>query len=201
MLYSSRHLEELIRRLSGLPGIGTKTAQRLGFHLLRVPADEARALAQAILRVREEVGTCEVCGNVAETQPCYVCRDERRDRSVLCVVEQPGDVVVLERTGSFRGLYHVLRGSLSPLDGAGPEEIGVQRLVERIRRDAFGEVVIATNPTPQGEATAHLIRSLLKGSSTRVTRIARGVPMGSDLELFDQATLARALEGRKEIEP
>jgi recombination protein RecR len=199
VLYSSKHLEELVNRLARLPGIGPKTAQRLAFHLLQGPEEEARALAQAILRLRDEATTCETCGNVAETQPCYICRDPGRDREVLCVVEQPGDVVVLEKTGAFKGLYHVLRGSLAPLDGAGPEEIGVRKLVERVRREGFREVIVATNPTPQGEATAHLIRSYLEGLPVRVTRIARGVPMGSDLELFDQATLSRALEGRKEI--
>jgi recombination protein RecR len=197
--YSSRHLEDLIQRLGRLPGIGAKTAQRLGFFLLRTSLEDAKGLAEAIVRLRDEVGACEVCGNVAEAQPCYLCRDERRDRTLLCVVEQPGDVVLLEKTGSFSGLYHVLRGSLSPMDGAGPREIGVQKLVDRIRRDGYKEVILATNPTPQGEATAHLIRSLLVNDATRVTRIARGVPMGSDLELFDQATLARALEGRKDL--
>lgn len=199
MQYSSRHLEDLIQRLGRLPGIGAKTAQRLGFFLLRTSLEDAKGLAEAIVRLRDEVGACEVCGNVAEAQPCYLCRDERRDRTLLCVVEQPGDVVLLEKTGSFSGLYHVLRGSLSPMDGAGPREIGVQKLVDRIRRDGYKEVILATNPTPQGEATAHLIRSLLVNDATRVTRIARGVPMGSDLELFDQATLARALEGRKDL--
>jgi recombination protein RecR len=197
--YSSHYLEDLVRRLGKLPGIGHKTAQRLGFYLLRAPADDARGLAEAILRVRDEVGTCEVCGNYAESQPCSLCADEKRDRSLLCVVESPGDAVVLEKTGSFKGLYHVLQGSLSPVDGAGPEEIGIARLVDRIRRESFAEIIIATNPTPQGEATAHLIRTLLEGLPVRVTRIARGVPMGSDLELFDQSTLSRALEGRKEI--
>ncbi|MBU1702365.1 MAG: recombination mediator RecR [Candidatus Eisenbacteria bacterium] len=198
-MYSSQHLETLIGCLARLPGIGVKTAQRLGFHLLRVPDENARDLANAILRVRDEVGTCLTCGNVSETQPCYICRDDKRDLSLLCVVEQPGDVVVLERTGAFKGLYHVLRGSLSPLDGAGPEEIGLQALIDRVRKERFQEVVVATNPTPQGEATAHLIRSLLEGHPVQVTRIARGVPMGSDLELFDQATLTRSLEGRKEL--
>jgi recombination protein RecR len=197
--YSSRHLEDLIQRLSKLPGIGQKTAQRLGFFLLRAPADQARGLGEAILRVRDEVGTCEICGNVAEEQPCCLCRDERRDRSLLCVVESPGDAVVLERTGTFKGLYHILQGTLSPVDGVGPEEIGLRKLVDRVRDGDFKEVIIATNPTPQGEATAHLIQSLLEGFPLAVTRIARGVPMGSDLELFDQATLTRALEGRKEI--
>jgi recombination protein RecR len=197
--YSSHYLEDLIRRLSKLPGIGQKTAQRLGFFLLRAPADDARGLGEAILRVRDEVGSCDVCGNVSEEETCALCRDERRDRSLLCVVEQPGDAVVLERTGSFKGLYHVLQGTLSPIDGSGPEEIGLSKLVDRVRRDGFQEVIIATNPTPQGEATAHLIRSLLEDHPVRVTRIARGVPMGSDLELFDHATLSRALEGRKEV--
>jgi len=197
--YSSQYLEDLIRRLGKLPGIGHKTAQRLGFYLLRAPAEEARGLGDAILRVRDEVGTCELCGNFAESQPCALCRDERRDRTMLCVVESPGDAVVLEKTGIFSGLYHVLKGTLSPVDGVGPEEVGISKLVDRVRQEGFQEVIIATNPTPQGEATGHLIRSMLEELPVRVTRIARGVPMGSDLELFDQSTLARALEGRKEV--
>ncbi len=200
MQYSSRHLEDLVREIARLPGIGTKTAQRLAFHLLRVPAEEALRLARAIDQVRTGVGTCETCGNIAETQPCYLCADAKRDDAMLCVVEEPSDVIVLERTGHFRGRYHVLRGALSPAEGIGPEQLHLPELVERVRRGHFREVVIATNPTTAGEATAHAIRELLRPLGVTVTRIARGVPVGSDLELADQVTLSRALEGRKELE-
>ena len=199
MQYSSRHLEVLVREVARLPGIGHKTAQRLAFHLLRIPREEALDLARAIERVRTDVGVCEMCGNISETQPCYLCSDARRDRTLLCVVEEPSDVIVLERTGQYRGLYHVLRGALSPIEGQGPEEIGLDRLLARIADGDFAEVILATNPTTEGEATAHAIRERLAALPVRVTRIARGVPVGSDLELADQVTLSRALEGRKEF--
>lgn len=199
MRYSSQHLATLVDELGRLPGIGKKTAQRLAFHLLRVDQQEALDLAQAITRLRLEAGTCERCGNVAETQPCYLCADESREGNVVCVVEHPGDVVAIERSGAFRGLYHVLRGTLSPLDGIGPESIGIQELIDRVRREGVAEVILAMNPTNQGEATSHLIADLLDGMGVEVTRIARGVPMGSEIELSDQATLVRALEGRKPI--
>lgn len=200
MEYSSRHLEDLINRLSRLPSIGKKTAQRLAFHLLRVPAEEAIELARSIERMRQEVGACDRCGNIAETQPCYLCADPRRDPTQLCVVEQPADVVAIERSGAFRGLYHVLRGSLSPLDGVGPESLRVAELLRRVSEGDVSEVILATNPTAQGEATAHYLWEVLAPHALRVTRIARGVPVGSDLELSDQVTLARALEGRKEFD-
>lgn len=199
MQYSSRHLEVLVRELSRLPGIGHKTAQRLAFHLLRVPLQEALDLSRSIERVRTEVGTCEECGNICESQPCYLCADDRRDQGLLCVVEEPSDVIVLERTGRYRGLYHVLRGVLAPAEGMGPNEIGLDVLVKRVRKGSFREVILATNPTAPGEATAHAIRDLLGELTVTVTRIARGVPVGSDLELADQVTLSKALDGRKEL--
>lgn len=200
MEYSSKYLGDLIDRLARLPSVGRKTAQRLAFHLLKVPAEEALELARAIQRVREEVATCETCGNIAETQPCYLCADSQRDPSILCVVEQPGDVVALERSGAFRGRYHVLRGSLAPLDGVGPGDIRVSELLERLDHEPITEVIVATNPTSQGEATAHYLAGVIRArSKAQVSRIARGLPIGSDLELSDQVTLARALEGRKEI--
>lgn len=199
MDYSSRYLEDLIERLAKLPTIGRKTAQRLAFHLMRVPQEEALGLSRAIQRIREEVGSCRQCGNIAETQPCYLCRDDRRDRSILCVVEQPGDVVAVEKSGAFHGQYHVLSGAISPLDGIGPDELGIDALVARIDESGFREVILATNPTAQGEATAHYLFELLSDRPLVVTRIARGIPVGADLELADQVTLARALEGRKEI--
>lgn len=199
MEYSSEYLGDLIDRLSRLPGIGRKTAQRLAFHILKVPKDEALELSRAIHRVREEVGTCRICGNIAETQPCRMCADPRRDSGLLCVVEQPADVVAVERTGAFRGLYHILGGSLSPLDGIGPEQLRIGELEDRVAGGAVREIILATNPTAQGEATAHFLNDLLQSRVPRITRIARGVPVGSDLELSDQATLTRALEGRLEL--
>ncbi|MBD3163115.1 MAG: recombination protein RecR [Candidatus Latescibacteria bacterium] len=199
MQYSSRYLEDLVEQLAKLPGIGRKTAQRLAFHLLRTDREEALALARAIERVRTEVGTCARCGNVAETQPCYLCGDDRRDATLLCVVEQPGDVVAFERTGAFRGLYHILRGSLSPVDGIGPSDLRVVELIERVKSEGVQEVILALNPTAQGEATSHLLAELLDEAGVDVSRIARGVPMGSEIELSDQATLSRALEGRRRI--
>ncbi len=204
MQYSSQYLETLVEQLAKLPGIGKKTAQRLAFHLLRVNEQEALDLARAITRVRTEVGTCERCGNVAETQPCYLCSDAKRDATLLCVVEQPGDVVAIERSGAYRGIYHVLRGVLSPLDGIGPEELRVPDLVRRVREEGIREVILAMNPTAQGEATSHFLAEVLAGievdgQRVSVSRIARGVPMGSEIELSDQATLARALEGRRQL--
>lgn len=199
MQYSSHHLEDLIEQLGKLPGIGKKTAQRLAFHLLRVDQEEALALAHAVERLRLEVGTCERCGNVAETQPCYLCSDPKRDPHQLCVVEQPGDVVALERTAAFHGLYHVLRGALSPLDGVGPADLRIAELADRVKREGIQEVILAMNPTAQGEATAHFLAEFLSEIGVTVSRIARGVPMGSDIELSDSATLVRALEGRKPL--
>lgn len=199
MQYSSRYLEALIRELSHLPGVGAKTAQRLAFHLLAVPEEEALALSEAIVQVRTEVKNCAECGNVAETQPCYICADEKRDRTLLCVVEQPSDVLLLERTGQFHGLYHVLHGALAPSEGIGPDQLNFADLRARVKREGFREVIVATNPTSTGEATAHAIAELLHACDLRVTRIARGVPVGSELEFADQVTLVRALEGRKEL--
>jgi len=198
MQYSSRHLEGLVRDLAKLPGIGGKTAHRLAFHLLRVPEEEALALARSIEQVRTSVGTCRECGNIAETQPCHLCADSKRDRTLLCVVEEPSDVILIEGTGHYRGLYHVLRGVLSPPDGIGPAELHFPQLLARVREGGFHEVILATNPTSAGEATAHAIAELFAGLPVKVTRIARGVPVGSELEFADPVTLIRALEGRKD---
>ncbi len=200
MQYSSALLETVITELTRLPGVGRKSAQRIAFHLLRSSEGDAKKLAQAILDLRARVEDCRICGNVTETQPCAICADSRRDTSVLCVVEQPMDVLAIERTGEFRGSYHVLKGSLSPIDGIGPEQLKLTELIERVKAGGVAEVIVATNPTAQGEATALYIARLLQSmSGVRVTRIARGVPMGSDLEFADQVTLARAMSGRKEI--
>ncbi len=200
MQYSSALLETVITELTRLPGVGRKSAQRIAFHLLRSSEGDAKKLAQAILDLRARVEDCRICGNVTETQPCAICADSRRDTSILCVVEQPMDVLAIERTGEFRGSYHVLKGSLSPIDGIGPEQLKLTELIERVKAGGVAEVIVATNPTAQGEATALYIARLLQTMpGVRVTRIARGVPMGSDLEFSDQVTLARAMSGRKEI--
>lgn len=200
MQYSSALLETLIAELTRLPGLGRKSAQRIAFHMLRTSEADARRLADAILDLKSKVTDCEICGNVTETQPCALCADTRRDASLLCVVEQPMDVLALERTGEFRGRYHVLKGALSPVDGIGPDQLRLTELLHRVREGGVREVIVATNPTAQGEATALYIARLLQDApGVTVTRIARGVPMGSDLEFSDQVTLARALAGRKEI--
>src|SRR5213593_727703 len=199
-MYSSKHLEHLIEELVKLPSVGQKSAQRLALHLLRVSRDEALALAEAIRAVREHVSFCGVCGNFSELDPCLMCRDEQRDAAVVCVVEQPGDVLAFERTGQYRGRYHVLGGALSPLDGTHPEDLRIAPLLERLRDGVVTEIILATNPNVAGEATALYLSRLLAPLGVRVTRIARGVPMGSDLEYSDQVTLARALSGRREID-
>ena len=199
-MYSSKYLELLIAELEKLPSIGTKSAQRLALHLLRVPKEDAMRLAEAIRDVREHVGFCSTCGNFSETDPCALCGDPRRDPRVLCVVEQPVDVLAFERTGQFKGRYHVLGGALSPLDGTHPEQLRIQPLLDRLRREPIREVILATNPNVAGEATALYLSRLLAPLGVRITRIARGVPMGSDLEYSDQVTLARALEGRRDVE-
>jgi recombination protein RecR len=200
MQYSSALLEAVITELTRLPGLGRKSAQRIAFHLLRSPEGDAKRLAQSIVDLKARVEDCRICGNVTETQPCAICADTRRDTTVICVVEQPMDVLAIERTGEFRGSYHVLKGALSPIDGIGPEQLKLSELIDRVKAGGVVEVIVATNPTAQGEATALYIARLLQNvPGLRVTRIARGVPMGSDLEFSDQVTLARALSGRKEI--
>ena len=204
MSISSKYLERLIDELARLPSIGRKTAQRIAFHLLKTSREDAMALAEAIVAVKEKVGFCAECGNYAEKTPCPLCADDERDADVLCVVEQPVDVMAVERTGAFRGRYHVLGGALSPLDGTGPEELRVKELLARVAgvagRVQVREVILATNPTVAGESTALYLSRLLAPHGVRVTRIARGVPVGSDLEYSDQMTLARALEGRKDMD-
>jgi recombination protein RecR len=191
-------VDNLIAQLSRLPGVGTRTAQRLAFHLLRVSEEEAGALAEAIREAKERIGFCRQCGNLTEEELCAVCADARRDRSVICVVEQPADVLSMERTHEFRGLYHVLGGALSPLDGVEPEHLRIEELVRRVESNGVEEVVLATNPNMTGEATASFIADLLRGR-TRVTRLASGLPVGGDLEYADEVTLGRALAGRRDM--
>jgi recombination protein RecR len=191
-------VENLIAQLSRLPGIGTRTAQRLAFHLLRVPEEEALALADAIREAKARIGFCSECGNLTEEELCAVCLDTRRDRSLVCVVEQPADVLSMERTHEYRGLYHVLGGALSPLDGVEPHHLRIDELLTRVDRNGVEEVVLATNPNMTGEATAGYIADRLRGR-TRVTRLASGLPVGGDLEYADEVTLGRALSGRRDM--
>jgi recombination protein RecR len=191
-------VENLVAQLTHLPGVGTRTAQRLAFHLLRAPKEEALALAEAIRVAKERIGFCRECGNLTEEEVCRICLDQRRDHSVVCVVEQPVDVVSLEKTHEFRGVYHVLGGALSPIDGVEPEHLRIDELLRRVERNGVEEVVVATNPTMTGEATAAFIAERLRGR-TRVTRLASGLPVGSDLEYADEVTLGRALAGRREM--
>lgn len=191
-------LARLTAELSRLPGIGRRTAQRLAFHLLRTDESEARELARAIIEMREKIGLCEICFNLAEGSRCRICEDGSRDPAVICVVEEPADVIPLERTHEYRGLYHVLGGALSPIDGIDPADLKIAELVRRVDRGAVSEVILATNPTTTGEATASHIADLLRGK-TKVTRLAAGLPVGADLEHTDEVTLGRAMSGRQEL--
>lgn len=199
-MYHAPAFARLIAELEKLPGIGPKTAQRLAYHLLFRPQEEVRALAEAMVRARASVRYCSVCANLTDRDPCAICRDPARDPRVICVVEQPRDVAAMERAGEFRGRYHVLHGVISPMDGVGPDDLRVRELLERLRQDPpVEEVILATNPTVEGEATALYLARLIKPLGPRVTRIARGVPEGGDLEYVDELTLAKALQGRQEI--
>jgi recombination protein RecR len=192
-------IQDLIDELSRLPGIGPKSAQRLAFYLIKAPPDEARRLAGAIVQAKERISFCTECGNVAEGDRCRICRDEGRDRTVLCVVEEPKDAATIEKAGVIKGRYHVLGGAISPLDGIGPEDLRVQELLDRVERDRVTEVILATNPNLEGNATAMYVAALLKPIGVRVTRLASGLPVGGDLEYADEVTLSQALEGRREM--
>lgn len=192
-------VQDLIDALRRLPGIGTKSAQRLAFHLLKSPAEEAHALADAIVSAKQKVAICKTCFNVSEHENCTFCRDPRRDATLVCVVEEPGDIIAVERTQEFRGRYHVLGGHISPMDGVGPDDLRIRELIRRIGSGEIKEVILCTNPTVEGEATAIYIATLIRPLEIRVTRIASGLPVGGDLEYADEVTLGRALEGRRDI--
>ncbi|CAN5410042.1 recombination mediator RecR [soil metagenome] len=192
-------VQDLIEELGRLPGVGPKSAQRLAFHLLAVDRADAERLARAIVQLKERVRFCARCFNVSEHEECRVCRDPRRDPSVLCVVEEPRDVQAIEKTGEFRGRYHVLGGAISPIDGVGPDQLHIRQLVARLGEEDIGEVVLATNPNIEGEATASYLGRLLKAMDVRVSRIASGLPVGGDLEYADEVTLGRAFSGRREL--
>jgi recombination protein RecR len=195
----ARPVERLITELSKLPSIGPKSAQRIAFHVVRGRTDDARALAEALREVKERIRPCRRCFNLTESEECDICRDSRRDQTVICVVEDPYDIGPMERTGEYRGLYHVLGGALSPLDGIEPEDLRIAELVERVEKEGTQEIVVATNPTTTGEATALFIAQELKEGPVRVTALASGLPVGGDLEYADEVTLGRAFAGRREI--
>jgi recombination protein RecR len=192
-------LARLIDELTKMPTVGPKTAQRLAFHILRLPLEEAQALADAILDVKAKIRPCSICFNITDDDPCAICTDPTRTGTLLCVVEDARDVLALERTREFRGRYHVLGGAISPLDGVGPDDLRIAELLERVRREGTTEVIVATNPRVEGEATAIYLARVLKPLGVRVTRIAHGLPVGGDLEYADEVTLARALEGRRDL--
>ncbi|HWP83149.1 MAG TPA: recombination mediator RecR [Bacteroidota bacterium] len=195
-MYTAESVEHLAEQFAQLPGIGRKTAHRLALYVLKMNRDEVVTLAKALVNVKDKVRYCSVCSNITENDPCAICSNTRRDRAVICVVEEPSDVLAIEKTNEFRGLYHVLGGALSPLDGIGPEELRIKELLRRASENGIQEIILALNPNVEGEATTLYLSKLLKTLGVKVTRIARGLPVGSDLEFADAATLSRALEGR-----
>lgn len=199
MEYFAPPLASLIEEFSKLPGIGRKTAQRLAFYVLKMNADDVNELANAIVNAKRNIKYCSICSNLTDTDPCFICSNTNRDQTTICVVEDPRDVIALEKTKEFQGLYHVLHGSISPMEGIGPEDIKIKELLQRIRGLDVAEVILATNPTIEGEATAMYISKLLKPLGIKTTRIAHGIPVGGDLEYADEVTLSKALEGRREI--
>ena len=199
MKYYAKPQNKLINELSRLPGIGGKTAQRLAFHILSMDEKSAMELANAISDAKKSMTYCSVCGNLTDTDPCAICSDDSRDKSTICVVESPKDVVAMEKIREYRGYYHVLHGAISPMDGIGPDDINLRSLIVRLQDEAVKELIIATNPNIEGEATAMYIARLIKPSGIKVTRIAHGIPVGGDLEYADEVTLLKAVEGRREL--
>ena len=198
-MHYAKPLAQLISEFEKLPGIGPKSAQRLAFHILRITEEEANAFASAIVNVKQQIRQCQVCFNYTDQNRCEICSDTKRDRSLLCVVSEPRDVAAMDKTNEFRGLYHVLGGVISPMDGIGPEMLKIRELLKRIEEDTITEVVLATNPTIEGDTTAMYIAGLLKPLGVKVTRIAHGMPVGGDMDYADQATLIQALQWRREI--
>jgi recombination protein RecR len=192
-------VQELIDELGRLPGVGPKSAQRIAFHILQTESFDVKRLAQILLEVRDKVRFCSICGNVAEQETCSICRDPRRSQTTICVVEEAKDVVAIERTREFRGLYHVLGGAISPIDGIGPDDLRIRQLMQRLADSTVQEVILATDPNLEGEATATYLSRLLKSLEIRVTRLASGLPVGGDLEYADEVTLGRAFEGRRTV--
>lgn len=198
-MYHPKSVSTLIEELVKLPGVGQKTAERLAFFILKASKNEAEKLARAILDVKGTIRQCSICNSIADHDPCEICGNPKRDKTTLCVIEEPHDLFAIEKTGGYRGSYHVLMGVLSPLDGIGPDDLSIDGLVNRIERDGIKEVIIATNPNMEGDATAMYISNLIKPLEVKVTRIARGLPMGGDLEYADEVTLMKSFEGRMEI--
>lgn len=199
MNYYSRSISKLIEELSKLPGIGNKTAQRLAFFIINMPVEDVKSLSQAIIEAKEKIRYCNKCYNITDGDVCKICSDKDRDQSIICVVSDPMDVVAMEKTRDYKGVYHVLHGAISPMDGIGPEDIKIKELLNRVKAEDIKEVILATNPDIEGEATSMYIAKLLKPLGIKVTRIAHGVPVGGDLEYTDVVTLSRALEGRREM--
>lgn len=199
MLYTSEAIESAIESLSSLPTIGRKTAQRLTLYLLRQPKEDVQKLAHALLDMKEKVRYCSQCCNLTESDPCGVCTSNKRNRTIICVVEEPSDLFAIERTNEFSGLYHVLHGSMNPLEGIGPNELKIKELLQRLSSGEVQEIILATNPNVEGEVTTQYLIKLLKPLHIKVSRLARGIPMGSDLEFADEATVSRALQGRVEV--
>ena len=197
---SSPPIDRVIAALKRLPGIGEKSATRLAFHLLSAAEAQVQELAESIVRLKKEIVLCEECFDLTDASPCSVCRDDRRDAAVVCVVEEPADLAAIEQTGSFRGRYHVLGGALAPIDGVGPEDLRIADLEARVRRGGVREVILATNPNSEGEATAHYVGDRLRDAEVRVTRIAYGMPMGGDLEYADRVTVERSLQNRSDLD-
>jgi recombination protein RecR len=196
MFYTAESVEQLAEQFAQLPGIGRKTAHRLALYVLKMSRDEVVTLAKALVNVKDKVRYCSVCSNITESDPCAICSNMKRERSYICVVEEPHDVIAIEKTHEFKGLYHVLGGALSPLDGIGPDDLKIKELLQRFSNATIEEVILALNPNVEGEATTLYLSRLLKPLGMKITRIARGLPVGSDLEFADEATLSRALEGR-----
>ncbi len=192
-------LHRLIEELRRIPGIGAKTAQRIAFHILSLDQEDADSLAEAITQARRRIFYCSVCNNITQVDPCPICSDPERTDEELCIVEEPYNISSIEKTGSYRGRYHVLLGTLAPLKGKGPDELGLEKLLDRVRRGHFREIILATNPTVEGEATAHYLADRLRGFSARLTRLAMGLPVGADMDFADQVTMKKAFEGRTEL--
>ena len=192
-------IDNLVQELNKLPGIGPKSAQRLTYYLLRAPDEQTRLLAEAILSIKQKISLCSTCFNVTESDPCLICRSDRRDRSAICVVEQPQDILALEHTGTYKGLYHVLHGAISPTEGVGANDVRIKELTDRLQGGSVSEVILGTNPNLEGEQTAMYLNHLISPLGIRVTRLARGLPFGTELEYADDTTLTRAIEGRQEF--
>jgi recombination protein RecR len=199
MSYYAAPISKLIEELSKLPGVGNKTAQRLAFHVLNMPKENAAQLARAIMEAKERIRHCSICYNITDVDPCGICANAKRENSVICVVQDPRDVVAIEKTREFKGKYHVLHGAISPMEGIGPNDIYIKELLQRLQGEEVKEIILATNPSIEGEATAMYLAKLIKPLGIRVTRIAHGIPIGGDLEYTDEVTLSRALEGRREL--